>query len=972
MVLLARRGVTSAQLATALATVSPLAYDWKESVRAATTANITLSAPQTIDGVAVIAGNRVLVKDQTAGTENGLYVVAAGAWARSADADVSSDVTAGLAAFVSEGTVNGNKAFALITDDPITLNVTALVFTQIGGSGSTSPADALPGAETFGAAGTIGVGTDYAREDHAHPMMADPVTAHAAAADPHTGYALESALALDALTDVVITSPAIGQGLRHNGTSFRNLADRVFDVRDYGAIADGVTDASAAINAAIQAAKIAGTSPSGAAVYIPGDFALSVPLVLPRTTDDALNTVHLIGDGARLSRLQPTSSFPAYRALVEWEETAAIAWNQRIQGIGFRIGAINHIPLNVRAIHYKLTDKSTADAMIAERMQLHLEDILIDVDIRGVDTLIWLEGCVWWSWFEEVYARITGGGAGSKEYGALREPLLFKGDHQFNGTDPVYAGDTPSFFQTTFKNVGGALSGDRPCRLFEGRLLHATFGQGFSNGALYGPVAWFRNSAFSKVEGIANEGRGDNLGQVRITNSRMLTGLNLTVAVPDTYFRAWEAATDYTVGTASERQSAVKPTDVSSGKNRWYRCEVTGTSHATTEPTWPAAATTVDNTATHTDLGPAERYFGFEGWRAGAVYQVGMVALPLAFLTARRGWVCTVAGTTGASAPVMPAPTTRTDGTATWQAHGPAEQFWAAHSAPQADVWTANTAYKLGQVVLPTLFTTAGQQAWICTVAGTSHATTEPTWPAAQTVTDGGATWRDNGPLSLHGGSETWRASTAYVKGVTVLDPVTSNTSRAQICTTAGTAGTVEPTWASPPANFTDNTTTWSDQGYASGFGLNVENCADTEIEGNLGIKGETGFSYYGAYSLRLDRLNRRTFVRRWGVIAQDLADPGLEILIEAPQSHGNAVELIVQNDNADAASPLGSGLPVYYGAERLGTIAPDKLLLSEITAPDNAPANGAYLFVEDTGGGKTRLCIRYASGATRVLDTEA
>lgn len=105
--------------------------DVKASVRAATTANITLSAPQTIDGVAVIAGERVLVKDQSAGAENGIYVVAAGAWTRATDADTSAKVTAGMYTWVAEGTVNADQGFVLTTNDPIILATTALVFTNM-------------------------------------------------------------------------------------------------------------------------------------------------------------------------------------------------------------------------------------------------------------------------------------------------------------------------------------------------------------------------------------------------------------------------------------------------------------------------------------------------------------------------------------------------------------------------------------------------------------------------------------------------------------------------------------------------------------------------------------------------------------------------------------------------------------------------------------------------------------------------
>ena len=109
--------------------------DVKQSVRVATTENITLSGTQTIDGVAVVAGDRVLVKNQTNGINNGIYVVAAGAWTRSVDADVNADVTAGLFTFVSEGTQNADSGWILTSDDAIALGTTSLTFVQFSGAG---------------------------------------------------------------------------------------------------------------------------------------------------------------------------------------------------------------------------------------------------------------------------------------------------------------------------------------------------------------------------------------------------------------------------------------------------------------------------------------------------------------------------------------------------------------------------------------------------------------------------------------------------------------------------------------------------------------------------------------------------------------------------------------------------------------------------------------------------------------------
>lgn len=109
--------------------------DRKESVRVATTANITLSGTQTVDGVALSVGDRVLVKDQTAGAENGIYVVASGAWSRAPDADTSDKVTAGMFTVVTEGGVAPDTLWVLTTNDPITLGTTALAFAQLSGGG---------------------------------------------------------------------------------------------------------------------------------------------------------------------------------------------------------------------------------------------------------------------------------------------------------------------------------------------------------------------------------------------------------------------------------------------------------------------------------------------------------------------------------------------------------------------------------------------------------------------------------------------------------------------------------------------------------------------------------------------------------------------------------------------------------------------------------------------------------------------
>lgn len=106
---------------------------WKASVRAATTAAGTLATSfengDVIDGVTLATGDRILIKDQASGSENGIYVVAAsGAPTRATDADTAAEIK-GTVVTVQEGTANADTAWQLITDT-ITLNTTSLVFTD--------------------------------------------------------------------------------------------------------------------------------------------------------------------------------------------------------------------------------------------------------------------------------------------------------------------------------------------------------------------------------------------------------------------------------------------------------------------------------------------------------------------------------------------------------------------------------------------------------------------------------------------------------------------------------------------------------------------------------------------------------------------------------------------------------------------------------------------------------------------------
>jgi phage-related tail fiber protein len=88
----------------------------------------------------------VLLKDQSTGSENGIYIFngSSSAMTRANDADTSAEVTSGQYVFVSEGTANADSAWVLATNDPITLGSTSLTFAQFSGAGQSQLAPASP------------------------------------------------------------------------------------------------------------------------------------------------------------------------------------------------------------------------------------------------------------------------------------------------------------------------------------------------------------------------------------------------------------------------------------------------------------------------------------------------------------------------------------------------------------------------------------------------------------------------------------------------------------------------------------------------------------------------------------------------------------------------------------------------------------------------------------------------------------
>ena len=117
--------------------------DLKDSCLVATTGNITLSGNQTIDGISVTAGKRILVKAQSDASENGIYVSAASGWSRSDDLAAGSDA-AGVFTFIESGTAGGDKGFVCTSNSgSAVVGTDDLSFSQFSDTGSVTAGDGL-------------------------------------------------------------------------------------------------------------------------------------------------------------------------------------------------------------------------------------------------------------------------------------------------------------------------------------------------------------------------------------------------------------------------------------------------------------------------------------------------------------------------------------------------------------------------------------------------------------------------------------------------------------------------------------------------------------------------------------------------------------------------------------------------------------------------------------------------------------
>lgn len=232
--------------------------DAKASCRVATTASITLSGTQTIDGVAVIAGDRVLVKDQGSPAENGIYVAASGGWSRAADANAWDELVKAFV-FVEEGTAGANNGFVCTVAAGGSLGSTAVTWVQFSGAGQITAGNGMTKTGN-----TLNVGTAAASRI---VVNADDIDLAASGITPGT----YRSLTIDAYGRATAgTNPTTLAGYGITDAYTKTEIDSIFGsttaaAASASAAATSATNAANSATAASSSASAAATSATNAA-----------------------------------------------------------------------------------------------------------------------------------------------------------------------------------------------------------------------------------------------------------------------------------------------------------------------------------------------------------------------------------------------------------------------------------------------------------------------------------------------------------------------------------------------------------------------------------------------------------------------------------------------------------------------------------------------------------------------------------
>lgn len=255
---------------------------FKLPCRVATTANITLAGLQGIDGLTLVQGERVLVKDQTVPAENGIYNADLGNWTRAVDFNGPRDIVQGTLVFVTSGTLYSLTVWEVQTADPV-IGTSSLAFVQMAGLS--------PAAVVSNSAFAVDTLAAFKALDGAPGVVV--VKGRLAAYDGWGGVFVRVSGSVTAGDDALVVRRTAG------GDSYKRLFDGPLQAQWFGFLADGLTASGAANSTALQAAVTAGIA-SGNEVVLPGGTAYLA------TTIAAAGAVKITGKGWS-TILKPTS-----------------------------------------------------------------------------------------------------------------------------------------------------------------------------------------------------------------------------------------------------------------------------------------------------------------------------------------------------------------------------------------------------------------------------------------------------------------------------------------------------------------------------------------------------------------------------------------------------------------------------------------------------------------------------------------
>ena len=192
---------------------------WKQPAKAASVGNLTLSGTQTVDGISLSVGDRVLVKDQSSAATNGVYVVASSTWARSVPLNTW-DEFVGAALIVSQGSVNADTAWISTVDAGGSLGTTAITFAAFGVAAVNFVVDTYASGADFTAGSTTHLDVSAAPGSEQNVTVTfDGVTQH------HSTYSLSgvrvtfsSAIPTNTLSVEIKSGSSLGVGTPSDGT----------------------------------------------------------------------------------------------------------------------------------------------------------------------------------------------------------------------------------------------------------------------------------------------------------------------------------------------------------------------------------------------------------------------------------------------------------------------------------------------------------------------------------------------------------------------------------------------------------------------------------------------------------------------------------------------------------------------------------------------------------------------------------